>query len=101
ATAEDLAALHLSADQLTQPLMKPVGCEACSGIGFKGRSGVYEFLQMTDALRPLIIERASVEELRANAHAAGMRSLREDGIAKVLAGVTTVEEMIRETQDYE
>lgn len=101
ATAEELAALHLTADQLTQPLMKPVGCEACSGIGFKGRSGVYEFLQMTDALRPLIIERASVEELRANAHAAGMRSLREDGIAKVLAGVTTVEEMIRETQDYE
>ena len=101
ATAEDLAALHLRADQLTQPLMKPVGCEECSGIVFKGRSGIYESLQMSDALRPLIIERASVEEIRAKAREAGMRSLREDGIAKVLAGVTTVGEMIRETQDYE
>ena len=101
ATAEDLAALHLRADQLTQPLMKAVGCEECSGIGFKGRSGLYEFLEMSDALRPLIIERASVEEIRAKAREAGMRSLREDGIAKVLAGVTTVGEMIRETQDYE
>jgi len=101
ATPEDLAALHLTASQLTQPLMKPVGCEACSGIGFKGRSGVYEFLEMSDALRPLIIERASVEEIRAKAREEGMRSLREDGIAKVLAGVTTVGEMMRETQDYE
>jgi type II secretory ATPase GspE/PulE/Tfp pilus assembly ATPase PilB-like protein len=101
ATPEDLAALHLTASQLTQPLMKPVGCEACSGIGFKGRTGVYEFLEMSEPLRPLIIERASVEEIRAKAREEGMRSLREDGIAKVLAGVTTVEEMIRETQDYE
>ena len=101
ATPEELAALHVSAADLAQPLKKPVGCEACQGLGFKGRSGAYELLEMTEALRPLIIERASVSDLRAQAKAEGLRSLREDGIAKVLAGVTTVEEMIRETQDYE
>jgi type II secretory ATPase GspE/PulE/Tfp pilus assembly ATPase PilB-like protein len=101
ASPEDLAALHLSAAELTSPLMKPVGCEACQGIGFKGRSGIFELLVMTEAVRPLIIERASVSELRARASSEGMRSLRQDGIVKVLEGVTTVAEMIRETQDYE
>jgi type II secretory ATPase GspE/PulE/Tfp pilus assembly ATPase PilB-like protein len=100
ATAEELAALRLTAGELTQPLMKPVGCEACQGLGFKGRSGVFELLTMSEGLAPLILERASVADLRAKARAEGMRTLREHGIAKVLAGVTTVEEMIRETQDY-
>jgi len=100
ATPEDLAALHRAASDLEQPLMKAVGCEACQGIGFKGRMGLYELLMMTDPLRPLIIERRSVNELREAARKDGMRTLREDGIAKVLAGMTTVEEMIRETQDY-
>ena len=101
ATPEDLAALHISAADLTQPLMKPVGCEACNGIGFKGRSGFFELMVLTETLRPLIIERASVNELRTRARAEGMRTLREDGVAKVVAGVTSVAEMIRETQDYE
>ena len=101
ATSEDLAALHLEAGALAQPLMKAVGCEACQGLGFKGRSGIYELLEITEALRPLVIGRASVNDLRARAREEGLRSLREDGIAKVLAGVTTVDEMIRETQDYE
>ena len=100
ATPQDLAALRLSAAQLKQPLMKPKGCEACQDLGFKGRSGVFELLVMSEGLSPLILEQASVTELRAKARAEGMRTLREDGIAKVLAGVTTVEEMIRETQDY-
>jgi len=101
ATPEDLAALHLAAEEVEHHLMRATGCEACQGIGFKGRSGLYELLVMSDALRPLIIERASVGAVREKARAEGMRTLREDGIAKVLAGVTTVEEMIRETQDYE
>ena len=98
---EELQVLGVTAGQLTQPLMKPVGCEACQGIGFKGRSGIFELLIMTEALHPLVFERASASTLRANALELGMRSLRTDGIAKVLAGVTTVEEMLRETQDYE
>ena len=81
--------------------MRAVGCDACQGIGFKGRTGLYELLVVTDALRPLVLERASVSDIGAKARAEGMRTLREDGISKVLAGITTVEEMIRETQDYE
>ncbi|MDP3722098.1 MAG: GspE/PulE family protein [Candidatus Omnitrophota bacterium] len=100
ASPQDLAALHLCAGALQQPLMKAVGCEACQGIGFKGRVGVFELLAMTEPLRPLVIARSSIEELRRQARADGMRSLREDGIAKAVSGVTTVEEMIRETQDY-
>ncbi len=101
ATPEDVAALHLGPEELKTPLMKAGGCDACQGLGFKGRTGMFELFVMTDSLRPLILERASVNDMRAKAQAEGMRSLREDGIAKVLAGVTTVEEMIRETQDYE
>lgn len=101
ATPEDLAALHVSAPELKQPLMKAVGCDACQGIGFQGRTGIFELLVMTEELHPAILERASANKVRECAQAQGMRSLREDGIAKVLAGVTTVEEMIRETQDYE
>jgi type II secretory ATPase GspE/PulE/Tfp pilus assembly ATPase PilB-like protein len=100
ASPEELSALHLEAGQLTQPLMRPVGCEACSGIGFKGRCGLYELLVMTERLRPLILERASVGEIRSAARAEGMRTLRDDGVAKALAGITTVEEIIRETQDH-
>ena len=100
ATPEDLAALHLTVDQVEHHLMRATGCEACQGIGFKGRVGLYELLMMSEALRPLIIERASAGAVREQAQAEGMRTLREDGIAKVLAGVTTAEEMIRETQDY-
>ena len=101
ASPEDLHALHLTAADLTQPLMRPVGCEACQGIGFKGRTGIFELLILTDRVRPLVLARASVGDIRAQGQQEGMRSMREDGVAKVLAGVTTVEEMIRETQDYE
>ncbi len=101
ATPEELAALQMQASDLTQSLMRPVGCEACQGIGFKGRIGVFELCVMHEPLHPLIIARASVNELRAAATAAGMRSLRQDGVAKVLAGVTTVGEIIRETQSHE
>jgi type II secretory ATPase GspE/PulE/Tfp pilus assembly ATPase PilB-like protein len=98
---EDLAALRLAREDVAAPIMRAVGCDACQGIGYKGRSGLYELLVMTEPLRPLVIDRSSVSELRAKARAEGMRTLRQDGIAKVLAGVTTVEEMVRETQDYE
>ena len=101
ATPEDLAALHLQPEEIEHHLMRPVGCDACQGIGFKGRTGLYELLVMSEGLRPLILERASVSDLRAAARVEGMRTLRQDGISKVLAGITTVEEMIRETQDYE
>ena len=101
ATDEDLAALHLRREDMPGPLMRAVGCEACQGIGYRGRTGLFELLVMTEEIRRLILERADVVAVRAQARAGGMRSLREDGVAKVLAGVTTIEEMVRETQDDE
>ncbi|MBI4340852.1 MAG: type II/IV secretion system protein [Candidatus Omnitrophica bacterium] len=101
ATAEDLAALRVTKAQLAQPLMRAVGCERCQGIGYRGRAGLFELLVLTERLRPLVVAHADVSGLRRQAHAQGMRSLRDDGVAKVLAGVTSVEEMVRETQDYE
>ena len=75
------------------------GCEECSQTGYRGRSGIYEFLPVTDAIRPLILERASADVIKQVAVKQGMRTLREDGWKKVRAGVTTVAEVVRVTQE--
>lgn len=99
ATPETLQALSMGADQPAQPLMKAVGCEACQGIGYKGRIGLFELLVLNDEIRSMILGRVGVSDIRTKARSLGMNTLREDGVAKVLAGVTTVEEVLRETQD--
>ena len=77
------------------------GCEECRFTGFKGRTGIYEILVMQDNLRPLIIERTSSTVIKAAAIANGMKTLRDDGWAKVKLGATTVEEVGRATQEDE
>ncbi len=77
------------------------GCEECRFTGFKGRSGIYEILVMNEALRPLVIERAPSTTIKHAACTRGMRTLRDDGWAKVKAGRTTVEEVARVTQEDE
>ena len=77
------------------------GCEDCRFTGFKGRSAIYEILVMSDALRPLIIERASSVAIKQVACKHGMRTLRDDGWEKVKQGITTVEEVARVTQEDE
>jgi type IV pilus assembly protein PilB len=74
---------------------KKVGCPSCNHAGYRGRVGIYEILPMTAELRRLIVSRAGGAEIRDAAIAAGMRTLREDGLAKVLAGVTTADELFR------
>jgi len=73
------------------------GCSACNNTGFKGRMGLFEFMPITDEIRELIHRGASTEELRDAAVRAGMRTLRQDGLDKVFEGLTTVEEVVRET----
>ena len=70
--------------------MEAVGCEACLGSGYKGRLGIFEIFVLNDEARRMITENASHAELRARARQLGMRTLREDGIRKVLAGITSV-----------
>ena len=77
------------------------GCEECRFTGYKGRTGIYEILVMQENLRPLVIARTSSNTIKAAAIANGMKTLRDDGWVKVKAGVTTVEEVARVTQEDE
>lgn len=76
-------------------LYKGKGCESCGGIGFQGRLAVHELLVITPAIEALIVARKSSAEIEQQARADGMKSLFEDGFAKVRAGVTTLEELLR------
>lgn len=77
------------------PLYAGVGCEKCNNTGYRGRIAVVEVLPVTPALQKLILRRASAEELRQLALQEGMVSLKDDGIAKVLQGITTIKEVMR------
>jgi type II secretory ATPase GspE/PulE/Tfp pilus assembly ATPase PilB-like protein len=74
-------------------LYKGTGCEHCSGSGFRGRAGIHELMMISRGLRHLIQTGARSDDLQKHALGEGMRSLRQDGIEKVLAGVTTIEEV--------
>ncbi len=80
---------------------KAVGCKECRGRGYRGRIGIFEVLFMTEEIRAMALKQASTSEIRRLAIQLGMKSLREDGWRKVAAGLTTVEEVIRLTQEDE
>ncbi len=82
-------------------IYEPVGCDECRGSGFRGRTGIYEILMIDETVRPLITSRASSNQIKAEALRRGMRTLRDDGWTKVLAGVTTVEEVLRVSEEDE
>ena len=85
----------------THTVYEPVGCDACRGSGFKGRTGIYEILIVDDHIRPLIIDRSSSSVIKREAMKQGLRTLRDDGWQKVLDGVTTVEEILRVSEEDE
>ncbi len=76
-------------------LYRPGGCEACFNTGYRGRTGIYELMIMDEKLRRLVHDQHGERELRRAARDNAMRSLRDDGIAKVCAGVTSLEEVLR------
>ncbi|WP_437751293.1 type IV-A pilus assembly ATPase PilB [Sorangium sp. So ce1389] len=78
-------------------LVKGAGCKTCNGSGYKGRVALYEVMRFTDALKEMVLQGASTAELKAAAIKGGMLTLRMSGIEKVLAGVTTTEEVGRVT----
>ena len=81
-------------------LYRPVGCQSCRMSGYKGRVGVFELMQMDSVLRDMTYARASSQEIRAQARTSGgMKSLREDGLRKVLEGVTSLEEVLAASHD--
>jgi len=97
-TEAEMRALGLdSANLQNANFQKGKGCSDCSGTGCRGRFGVFEIFVIDDEARKLIYEKVPSSVLRARAREMGMRTLREDGIRKVLAGMTTPEEVIRAT----
>ncbi|MCP4573136.1 MAG: type IV-A pilus assembly ATPase PilB [bacterium] len=76
---------------------KGKGCEKCGGTGYAGRQGLYEVMPITPEIRELILDRASTTEIRHLARKQGMLTLRDDGLIKVAKGITTIEEVLRET----
>jgi len=83
----------------TQPLHAPGGCGECRGTGYRGRTGVYELIVVDDALRRLIHDRAPEHALRAAAGATGMTSLRRDGARWLVAGTTSLAELVRVSRE--
>jgi type IV pilus assembly protein PilB len=76
-------------------LHRATGCGRCNNTGYKGRLGLYEIMLVTEAVERLIVERKSADEIGRVARAEGMVSLREDGLERVLQGITSVEEISR------
>lgn len=77
------------------------GCEMCKFTGYRGRTGIYEFLVMNEKIRELVLSRASADQIKKRAIKVGMRVLRQDGVDKVLKGITTISEVIRVTPQEE
>jgi general secretion pathway protein E/type IV pilus assembly protein PilB len=97
-TDAELKALNIDAAGVASAhFMKGKGCDNCSRTGHRGRMGIFEIFLIDDEARKLIYDKVPTSVLRARAREMGMRTLREDGTRKVLAGQTTPEEVIRAT----
>jgi general secretion pathway protein E len=80
-------------------LYKPVGCDHCGGIGYKGRAAIMEFMVVTDRIRAQILKHSDAGDIEVSAREEGMYTMYEDGLRKVLNGMTTLEEVLRVTQE--
>jgi len=97
-TEAELRSLNLKPQQLEQAnFRKGHGCDRCRGTGYKGRMGIFEICVLDDEIRRMVNEKMSVTMIRQRARDLGMRTLREDGLRKVLGGMTTPDEVITAT----
>lgn len=94
-----LKAVGLRDDQIQEhTFYRGVGCEVCNNLGFKGRKGIFELMVMNNRLRELAFNRATTDEIREQARRDGMHMLLEDGLRKILAGLTTLDEVLAEAK---
>ncbi len=84
-------------EAVSKPFFYGKGCEKCNNTGYKGRMGLYELLIMNDTLREMIVSETSLDEFRGACRKFGMRTLRESGLKAIHEGLTSVEDVIRET----
>ncbi|MGR6035687.1 MAG: type II secretion system ATPase GspE [Candidatus Nitrosoglobus sp.] len=91
--------LHRFSEGKPVILYRPVGCERCNGIGYYGRAAIMEFLVVSDPIRRLVLQHADSGNIQAQAQKEGMCIMYEDGLSKALSGFTTLEEVIRVSQE--
>jgi len=97
-TEKELRALHLDPSRLSEAqIFDAVGCEKCRGNGYRGRMGIFELFNIDDEVRSMINGGLTTSQLRRRARELGMRTLREDGIRKVLSGLTSASEVVHAT----
>jgi general secretion pathway protein E len=100
-TERELMQLEITRSELDEAggvLYRPVGCEECNNRGYRGRRGIYELLPVTNEIRQLVMSRADASQIRRQAVLEGMTTLRRFGGRRVLEGVTSIEEVLRVTQ---
>ncbi|MCX6938987.1 MAG: ATPase, T2SS/T4P/T4SS family [Verrucomicrobia bacterium] len=91
----ELRSLNITAQQaVNASFAKGAGCENCNGSGYRGRAGIFEIFVSNDELQRMIYENVGTSRLRDKARSLGMRTMREDGLRKVLSGMTTIEEVV-------
>ena len=101
-TEVEFAELGMTREELGgRKVWHAVGCEECNGLGYRGRSGIFEFLAATDAVKAAVAKGGNSVFIKETAKQDGMRTLRDDGIAKALSGITSIEEVLRVTRDNE
>jgi len=96
---ESLQNIGIAADMISgKTIYRGVGCSSCLKTGYRGRTGIFEMMMLTDTVKNLILRTSDANAIKRSAVEQGMVTLRQDGAAKVLAGVTTIEEVFRVTQ---
>jgi general secretion pathway protein E len=98
-TEAELARIGLRAEDATNKICRPKGCRNCRTTGYRGRLAIQELMMMDDEIRGLVMQHADAATLRRHCTANGMKLLRQDGASRVLAGETSIEELLRVTQE--
>ena len=97
-TEEQLMELDLTPEDVSgRTFFRGRGCQNCHGSGYKGRSALFEIMTVDDTMRDLIMNSASTSVMRDEARRRGMRTLRESGLLTIYEGLTTIDEVVRET----
>ena len=98
-SASELNRIGLTPAQCSRPIYRAKGCRACRNTGYRGRSAVHELMVVDDDVRDLVMKKADASSIRRVCTSKGMKILRQDGAERVLAGQTTMEELLRVTQE--
>jgi general secretion pathway protein E len=98
-TESELLRAGIRPSQLSGPIYRPAGCRACRNTGYRGRSAIQELMIVDDDVRGLVMQKADAATIRRACTSKGMKLLRQDGADRVMAGQTTIEELLRVTQE--